>query len=70
MLARLLKPLVMIASTFALGVAWTPLLHNTEQLRHYKLDGDRLEVITPWAPEPRLPGQPVTRTILLWQRVK
>lgn len=27
-------------------VAWPPLLHNTEQLRHYKLDGDRLEVIT------------------------
>lgn len=51
-------------------VAWTPLLHNTEQLRYYKLDGDRLEVITPWAPDPRLPGQPVTRTILHWQRVK
>jgi len=51
-------------------VAWTPLIHGTEQLRYYKLDGDRLEVITPWASDPRLPGSPVTRTILHWQRVK
>ena len=51
-------------------VAWTPLLHNTEQLRYFKLDGDRLEVITPWSPDARLPGQPVTRTKLIWQRVK
>jgi hypothetical protein len=51
-------------------VAWTPLLHNTEQLRFYKLDGDRLEVTTPWSADPRLPGQPVTRTVLIWARVK
>jgi hypothetical protein len=51
-------------------VAWTPLIHNTEQLRFYKLDGDRLEVTTPWSADPRLPGQPVTRTILIWGRVK
>jgi hypothetical protein len=51
-------------------VAWTPLIHNTEQMRFNKLDGDRLEVITPWAPDPRLPGQPVTRTVLVWDRVK
>jgi len=46
-------------------VAWTPLIHGTEQVRHYKLDGDRLEVVTPWAPDPRLPGSPVTRAILV-----
>jgi hypothetical protein len=51
-------------------VAWTPLIHGTEQLRYYKLDGDQLEVITPWSPDARLPGSPVTRTILLWQRTR
>lgn len=77
--ANLLRSVAAYSGTYRLeqdkwitkvDVAWTPLLHNTEQLRYYKLDGDRLEVITPWAPDPRLPGQPVTRTILLWQRVK
>ena len=51
-------------------VAWTPLFHSTEQVRYYRIDGDRLEVSTPWAADPRLPGQPVTRTLLVWERVK
>lgn len=39
------------------------------QTRGYKLDGNRLEVTTPWAPSPTLPGAPVTRWLVRFERV-
>jgi hypothetical protein len=39
------------------------------QTRGYKLDGNRLEVTTNWAPSPTLPGSPVTRTLIRFERV-
>jgi hypothetical protein len=56
--------------TTTVDVAWSPLLHNTEQLRYYKIEGDRLTVTSPWGPDPRLPQQPETRHMLVWQKVK
>lgn len=50
-------------------VAWNPALNGTDQVRFYKLDGDRLQVTTPWAPNVNLGGR-VTRGILAWDRVK
>jgi Lipocalin-like domain len=39
------------------------------QTRGYQLDGTRLEVTTTWAPSPTLPGAPVTRSVVRFERV-
>lgn len=44
--------------------AWT----GTEQERFYKLDGDKLDIVTAWAPHPLLPGGPIVRGTLSWVR--
>src|SRR2546430_7770363 len=41
-------------------VAWNPVWIGTEQVRFYKLEGDRLIVNTAWAPSPNSPGR-ITR---------
>ena len=46
--------------------AWT----GTEQVRFYKLDGDKLDIISAWVRSPTIPGEPMVRGILTWQRVK
>jgi len=51
-------------------VAWFPGWNGTDQVRFYKLDGDRLQVTSAWAPAPNLPGSPTTRGVLMWERVK
>jgi hypothetical protein len=51
-------------------VSWNPAWNGTDQVRFYKLDGDRLQVTTAWAPSANLPGSPISRGVLLWQRVK
>ena len=56
--------------TTKVDVAWSPLMRGTDQVRTYKLDGDRLEVTTPWAPTPGVPTNPVERGVLRWERVK
>jgi hypothetical protein len=50
-------------------VAWSP-SQRTEQRRGYKIDGDLLSVTAPWIKDPRLPNQPETRSILIWQKVE
>ena len=51
-------------------VSWNPARNGTDQVRFYKLDGDRLQVTSAWAPNPNLPGSPITRGVLMWERVK
>jgi len=51
-------------------VSWNPAWNGTDQVRFYKLDGDRLQVTSAWAPNPNLPGSPITRGVLMWERVK
>jgi hypothetical protein len=46
--------------------AWT----GTEQVRFFKLEGDRLDIISAWSPSTVLPGRPVTRGNISWQRVQ
>jgi lipocalin-like protein len=53
----------------AVDVAWNPAWTGTDQVRFYKLDGDRLVVSTPWGPSPVLPGK-TTRVTLTWTRVR
>ena len=51
-------------------VAWNPGgWTGTDQVRFYKIDGDRLVVSAPWAPSPVFPGK-TTRVFLTWTRVK
>ena len=51
-------------------VSWNVAWSGTEQVRWYKLDGDQLQVTSMWQASTNLPGAPVTRGILLWERVK
>lgn len=48
------------------NAAWT----GTEQTRYYKLAGDRLEVVSEWLKAPNLPGEPMSRGVLAFERVK
>ncbi len=50
-------------------VAWNPGWIGTDQVRFYKLEGDRLVVSTPWGPSP-VPPVKTTRVFLTWTRVK
>ena len=51
-------------------VAWLPARVGTEQVRYFKFEGDRLQVITAWMP-PLTPAQQGTgRGVLTFERVK
>ena len=42
----------------AVDIAWNPAWTGTDQVRFYKLEGDRLVVNTPWGPPPFFQGGP------------
>ena len=51
-------------------VAWNEAWTGTEQVRFFKLEGDKLMVIGMWQPNPNLPGNPETRVVSVWSRVR
>ena len=51
-------------------VSWNPAWNGTDQIRFFKLEGDRLEIVSAWAPSPTIPGRPMTRGFFAWERVK
>jgi hypothetical protein len=51
-------------------VAWTETWTGSDQIRFFKLEGDKLTVISTWAPSPSVPGNPESRGVLVWSRVK
>jgi hypothetical protein len=51
-------------------VAWNPAWNGTDQVRFYKLDGNRLEVTGAWGANPNLPGSPISRGVVLLERAK
>jgi hypothetical protein len=51
-------------------VSWNSAYNGTDQVRVFKLEGNRLEVAGPWAPNPNFPGSPITRAVLIWERAK
>ena len=51
-------------------VSWNAAYTGTEQVWFYKLNGNRLEVTGAWGPNPNLPGSPITRGIVLFERAK
>ena len=51
-------------------ISWNEAWTGTEQVRFYKLDGNRLELISALAPSATIPGRPIVRGILTWERAK
>jgi hypothetical protein len=49
--------------------SWNEVWTGTEQVRHYKLEGDRLDITSAWASNSVMPGNPVTRGRITWQRI-
>lgn len=53
-----------------IDVAWNPEWVGTEQTRFFKVDGDRLQVITAWGVAPNWPEKGMQRRILTFERAK
>ncbi len=77
--ADLLKTLVAYTGTYRLEgdkwitkveVAWNPEWIGTEQTRHFKVEGNRLQVLTPWRVMPNWPEKGMTRSIITFERAK
>jgi Lipocalin-like domain len=51
-------------------VAWNPKWVGSEQERFFRLDGNRLEVTTPWRIMPNWPEKGMTRSVLTFERSK
>jgi Lipocalin-like domain len=75
--ADLLNTLVAYTGTYRLegeewitnlDVAWNPEWIGTEQKRFFKLEGDRLQVLTTWGVHPNWPDKGMTRRILTFER--
>lgn len=77
--ADLLNTLVAYSGTYdvegdkwitKVDVAWNPAWVGTKQVRFFKVDGDRLEVVTPWRVMPNWPDKGMTRSIVTFERAK
>jgi len=51
-------------------VAWNPGWIGTEQTRFFKVDGDRLQVLTTWRVMPNWAERGMTRSIIMFERAK
>jgi len=51
-------------------VAWTPEFVGTAQKREFKIDGDKLQVLTTWRINPNFPDKGMTRGVLTFERLK
>lgn len=51
-------------------VAWNPEWIGTEQVRNFKITGDRLQVLTPWRVMPNWPEKGMQRSIVTFERAK
>ena len=77
--AALLDSLVAYTGTYriegdkwitSVEVAWNPAWVGTEQARSFKVEGDRLSVLTPWRIMPNWADKGMTRSIITFERVK
>ena len=53
-----------------IDVAWNESWTGAEQIRFFKIEGDKLTVISTWEPNTNLPGSPEIRGVLIWSKVK
>jgi hypothetical protein len=49
-------------------VAWNPEWISTEQARSFRIEGDRLQVLTPWRIMPNWADKGMTRSIITFER--
>jgi hypothetical protein len=77
--AELLSSLVAYTGTYRIEgdkwitkveVAWNPEWVGTEQTRSFRVDGDRLQVLTPWRVMPNWPEKGMQRSIVTFERAK
>ncbi len=77
--AALLSTLVSYSGTYTLegdkwitkvDVAWNPEWVGTEQTRFFKVNGDQLQVLTPWRVMPNWADRGMTRSIITFERAK
>ena len=77
--AGLLSTLVAYTGTYRIeedkwitkvDVAWNPEWVGTEQARSFKLDSERLQVLTPWRLMPNWADKGMTRSIVTFERSK
>ena len=77
--AELLNTLVAYTGTYRVeedkwitkvDVAWNPEWVGTEQTRSFKVEGDRLQVLTPWRVMPNWAAKGMTRSIITFERPK
>ena len=77
--ARNFKTMFAIAGTYRiegnkyvlkLEVAWNPDVVGSEMTREFKIDGNRLSIITAPAPDPRLGPSRMSQTISVWERIE
>ena len=51
-------------------VSWNPAWVGTEQVRFFRFDGDRLQVISTWLQSTTRPEKGMARAIIAWERAK
>ena len=77
--AELLNTLVAYTGTYRIegdmwttrvDVAWNPAWVGTEQARSFRIDGDQLQVLTPWRVMPNWADKGMTRSIVTFQRAE
>lgn len=77
--ADLLNTLVAYTGTYRIegdrwvtkvDVAWNPDWVGTEQSRNFKIEGERLQVLTPWRVMPNWPEKGMQRSIVTFERSK
>ncbi|MDR3467395.1 MAG: lipocalin-like domain-containing protein [Xanthobacteraceae bacterium] len=77
--AELLDTLVAYTGTYSVAgdtwttsvdVAWNPEWVGTRQVRAFKLDGDRLDISTPWRIMPNWSDKGTTRSIISFERAQ
>lgn len=56
--------------TTNVDVAWNPEWVGTKQVRTFKVEGDRLMVLTPWRTMPNWADKGVTRSIVTFEKAK
>ena len=75
--AELLDTLVAYTGTYSIAgdtwstsvdVAWNPEWVGTKQVRTFKLEGNRLDVLTPWRIMPNWSDKGTTRSIISFER--
>ena len=77
--AELLRTLLAYTGAYTLSgnrfitkvdVSWNEVWTGTQQERFFELQDDRLSIMTAWLPNPNLPGGPIVRASLVFERSK